>query len=70
MLTGLRDVDAIENDVTLTEKGCRKLFVTPVWSENSKSYPEADINIPRMYTLISKSMYVSLSAGIKNPRTF
>jgi len=48
----------------------RKLFVTPVWSEKSSSFPEAYNNLHRSYFLISRSIYVSLSPGIKNSRSF
>ena len=56
MLTRLRDGDAIEADVTLTEHGVEEIICTPMMSVKSTSFPEAEINLYLTQSFISRSM--------------
>ena len=70
MLTRLRDVDTIESDVTLTEQGweeiichAREVRIVHILSRGLKQFnPNVQFDI--------EIKVVSLSAGIKNSRSF
>jgi len=58
MFDRLRDVDAIENEVTLTEEGVEEIICHARVVRKVHILSDPDINLPLPCSLITKSMYV------------